>query len=112
MNIFKKKVTVATNEFNQVVVGNSLTKDAWRRLKKNKMAVIGMVVVIFYSLIAAFAGLLPIYPYDEIILDHQHLPPSLTKNAGELMRVKKMEDLYAKAWRAGRLVVTEEQDAQ
>ena len=34
----KKEQTV--NEFNQVVVGNSLTKEAWKRLKKNKMAVL------------------------------------------------------------------------
>ena len=39
---FKKKNQKAVNEFNQVVEGNSLTKDAWKRLRKNKMAVIGM----------------------------------------------------------------------
>ncbi len=112
MSLFRKKSLEATNEFNQVVVGNSLSKDAWRRLKKNKMAVIGMIVVIIYTLIAACAGLLPIYPYDEIILDHQHLPPSFTQNAGDLMRVKKLEDIYAKAWKAGRLAVSPEEDAQ
>ena len=46
----KKEQTV--NEFNQVVVGNSLTKEAWKRLKKNKMAVFGMVVVIIYAIIS------------------------------------------------------------
>ena len=40
MKLINKKANSATNEFNQVIVGNSLTKDAWRRLKKNKMAVI------------------------------------------------------------------------
>lgn len=105
----RKKTLEALNEFDQVVVGNSLGKDAWRRLKKNKMAVAGMVVVIIYTLLSAFAGLLPIYPYDEIILDHQHLPPSLTKNSGELMMEKRLQDIYSKAWRAGRLEVTAEE---
>ena len=46
MNLsLKKHEEQAINEFDQVVVGNSLTKDAWRRLKKNKMAVIGMIEI-------------------------------------------------------------------
>ena len=98
MNLtLKKHEESAINEFDQVVVGNSLTKDAWRRLKKNKMAVIGMIVVIVYSLLAAFAMFLPIYPYDQIILDHRHLPPTLTKNAGTLMMEARLKDLYLKA---------------
>lgn len=100
------------NEFDQVVVGNSLGKDAWKRLKKNKMAVVGMIVVIVYSILASTAGLLPIHPYDQIILDHQHLRPSFTQTAGELMMEAKLKDLYFKAWRAGTLKVTEEQSAQ
>lgn len=107
----KAKLT-ALNEFDQVVEGNSLGKDAFRRLKKNKMAVIGMIVVVVYSILAATAMFLPIHPYDQIILDHQHLRPSFTKNAGDLMMETKLEDLYFKAWRAGTLKVTEEQSAQ
>lgn len=109
-NIKKKEAPL--NEFNQVVAGNSLTKDAWRRLRKNKMAVAGMVIVIIYALLATFAGILPIYDYDQIILDHQHLRPSWTKSAGDLMMETKLEDLYFKAWRSGSLVVTEAQSAQ
>ncbi|MFA6785210.1 MAG: ABC transporter permease, partial [Sphaerochaeta sp.] len=108
----KKKIEAPLNEFDQVIVGNSLGKDAWKRLKKNKMAVIGMVVVIVYSLLAAFAMFLPIYPYDQIILDHQHLRPTFNKTAGDLMMETKLEDLYFKAWRSGSLVVTEEQSTQ
>ena len=106
----KKRSTTAINEFNQEIAGNSLTKDAWRRLKKNKMAVISLVVVIIYIILAAAAPILPIYPYDEIILDHQHLPPSLTKTAGELLMDKRMADLYTQAWRQGRLEVTPEEE--
>ena len=107
--LFKKK-ELATNEFNQVVQGTSLTKEAWKRLKKNKMAVLGLVVVIIYALLAACASLLPLYPYDEIILDHQNFRPSLTKNAGDLMMEAQLKDLYFDAWRSGELVVGEEAD--
>ena len=107
-----QKKEAPLNEFNQVVAGNSLTKDAWRRLRKNRMAVLGMIVVIVYSLLAAFAGFLPIYAYDEIILDHQHLRPTWNQTAGDLMMETKLEDLYFKAWRSGSLVVTEAESAQ
>jgi oligopeptide transport system permease protein len=107
----KKSASQPTNEFDQVVKGNSLGKDAWRRLKKNKMAVISIVIVSIYIVLAVAAPILPIYPYDEIILDHQHLKPSLTRTAGDLMLEKRLADLYTQAWRQGRLVVTEEEDA-
>lgn len=102
----------AVNEFDQVVVGNSLTKDAWRRLRKNKMAVIGLIVIILYALITVFADFLPLHPSDEIILEHQHLAPSLTRTAGDLMMEKKLKEVYFLAWRNGRLVVTEAESAQ
>ncbi len=49
-----KKTTLQgdVNEFNQPIKGDSLTRDAWRRLKKNKMAIAGLVVVIVYALLA------------------------------------------------------------
>ena len=65
--------------------GVSLWQDAWRRLKKNKMAMIGLVVVAFYAIISLSAPILPIYSYRFQILEHQYLPPSLTKTAGELV---------------------------
>lgn len=101
-----------TNEFDQVVVGNSLTKDAWKRLRKNKMAVLGLVVVVIYALLATFASLLPMYDYDQIILDHQNLQPSWNTSSGDLMMVDKKETLFFTAWKEGRLVLTPEQDAQ
>ncbi|PKL29159.1 MAG: ABC transporter permease [Spirochaetae bacterium HGW-Spirochaetae-2] len=112
MNLFNKKSNKlqTTNEFNQVVVGNSLTKDAWRRLKKNKMAVISVIIVIVYILLATLAPILPIYPYDEIILDHQHLKPSFSKNAGELLMEKRLADIYTQAWRQGRMQVSEAEE--
>ena len=35
---------------NELVEGTSLWRDAWRRLLKNKLAVVGMVVVIVLAL--------------------------------------------------------------
>jgi len=43
----------------------SLYKDAWKRLRKNKLAMLGLAVVILLILIAIFAPL--ITPYDPII---------------------------------------------
>ena len=107
-----KKKEITTNEFDQTIVGTSLTKEAWKRLKKNRMAVIGGVIVIIYSLVAIFADLLPLYPYDQAITSHRNLRPSLTKTAGELMLEQEMKNLFFQAWRQGRLVLTEEEDAQ
>jgi oligopeptide transport system permease protein len=73
------------------------------------MALIGMVIVIIYALLSAFAPILPLHPYDEIILDHQNLQPSWNKTAGELMLLNKKKDLYFKAWKDGSLILTEDQ---
>ncbi len=108
----KNKDKAVVNEFDQVIVGNSLTKDAWKRLRKNKMAVLGLGIVVIYAFLAAFASLLPMYDYDQIILDHQNLPPSWNTTAGELMMNDKMDALFFTAWKEGRLVLNDEQDAQ
>lgn len=73
--------------------GVSLWQDAWRRLKKNKMAMIGLIVVGFYAVISLSAPLLPIHSYRYQVLEHQYLPPSLTKTAGELLIEKEIARL-------------------
>lgn len=80
----KITTTDTVNEFNQNVKPVSLWDDAWKRLKKNKMAIIGLYVVAFYIIIAIFAPMLPIYPYEEQILAHTYLPPSF-ESAGTVM---------------------------
>jgi ABC-type dipeptide/oligopeptide/nickel transport system permease subunit len=42
--------------------GQSLWKDAWRRLKKNKAAMAGLVITVVVTLMAIFAGFLPFEP--------------------------------------------------
>ena len=93
---------VRVNELNQPLKGVSLWLDAWRRLKKNKMAIAGMVVVILYSLVALSAPLLPIYSFKKQVLDHQFLPPSLKKTAGALLLERQEKLLYEQAAKEGR----------
>ncbi len=100
--MFKAKKKEINNEFDQSIKGTSLKADAWRRLKKNKMAIGGLYIIIFYTIISVLAPILPIYSYKKIILDHKHLPPSLTKTAGELMLEKTEMRLLKFAEKTGR----------
>lgn len=75
------KKNQAVNEFNQQVKAVSLWADAWKRLRKNRMALIGLWVVGLYMLISLLAPILPIYDYKQQELAHANLPPSL-KPAG------------------------------
>jgi oligopeptide transport system permease protein len=72
------------NEFAQVMKPVSLWGDAWRRLKKNKMALGGLFIVGFYIAASLLAPVLPIYPYEEQVIAHANLPPSF-RRAGEVM---------------------------
>ncbi len=69
----------------EAVKGGSLTKDAIRRLRKNKLAIIGLWIVGVYIILAITAPILPIHSFSDQVLSHQNLRPSLTKTAGELL---------------------------
>lgn len=43
---------------------NSLWREAWLRLRRNKLAVIGIFVIIFFALMAVFAEVIAPYPYE------------------------------------------------
>lgn len=87
------KTDDAVNEFNQYVKPVSLWADAWKRLRRNRMAVISLWIVSFYILVVLSAPLLQaagiLYSYTEQIIDHQNLPPSF-RPAGELV-IERME---------------------
>ncbi|MDN4527593.1 ABC transporter permease [Fictibacillus fluitans] len=51
-------------------------KDAWRSFKKNKLAMVGLGIVVFFILIAIFAPLLAPYGFSEQKLADKHLSPS------------------------------------
>jgi oligopeptide transport system permease protein len=84
----RKKVDAALNEFNQNLKPVSLSRDAWRRLRKNKMAIIGLAVVLLYILVSIFAPLLPIYPYERQEIQHIYLPPSLERAGVVMIRTR------------------------
>jgi len=71
----------AVNEFNQYVKPVSLWADAWKRLRRNRMAVLGMWIVGLYLVVTFGAALLPFKSYTEQEMLHINLPPS-TRPAG------------------------------
>lgn len=111
MGIPNKDKNQAVNEFNQVVKGNSLTQDAFRRLKKNKMAMAGMYIIIAYIVVSIIAPILPIYSYKKQILEHQYLPPSF-RSAGELLLEKEEAYMWKLATKMGRDNLTQEDIAK
>ncbi|MDR1893235.1 MAG: ABC transporter permease [Spirochaetales bacterium] len=100
----------AANEFGQTVKGVSLMMDAWRRLRRNRMAMTGMIIIIFYALICFAAPLLPFYSYRQQVLEHQFLPPSL-KPVKETLYQKRLAQLNREASREGRSLNAEDQRA-
>jgi peptide/nickel transport system permease protein len=54
----------------------SLWREGWRRFRKNKMALVGLGIVIFFILLAIFAPLLAPYDFKEPNLAERLQPPS------------------------------------
>jgi oligopeptide transport system permease protein len=110
MAFFRKKTDETVNEFNQTVVSVSLTQDAWKRLKKNKMALFGLIVVVFYMAVAVAAPILPIYPYERQEIQHIYLPPSFER-AGTVMIRTREAHLARVMFFQNRTEMTEEERA-
>ncbi|HYJ12738.1 MAG TPA: ABC transporter permease [Thermomicrobiales bacterium] len=49
----------------------------WKRLRRNKLAMVGIVILAIFYLVAIFQPLLATYPYDELIPGARNQPPSL-----------------------------------
>ena len=49
---------------------------AWRRFRRNALAMYGLVFVVFIVIVGVFAPVLAPYPYDKNDLDHSLEPPS------------------------------------
>jgi peptide/nickel transport system permease protein len=73
----KSKEFVEDIELGKKYAKSSLYKDAWKRLRRNKLAMLGLAIVILLVLIAIFASL--IAPYDPIsrIKEDSSLGPSM-----------------------------------
>ncbi len=110
-DINTEKKEGAVNEFNQQVKPVSLWADAWKRLRKNKMAIAGLWITVVYVLISLTAPILPIYSYKEQVIDHQNLPPSL-RPSGELMLETRYAYMMKIAKKEGRTALSAEQQAE
>ena len=60
----------------------SLWRDAWRRLRRNRLAVAGLVILALLVLVAAFGPWLTPYDFLSQNLDARNLPPSLAHPFG------------------------------
>lgn len=93
MDKAKTAVKTTVNEFNQEMKPISLWADAWKRLRKNKMALLGLVVVSIYVIVTLSAPLLTkmgiLYDYRDQVIANATLSPSF-KPAGELA-IRKLE---------------------
>lgn len=105
------KAEGAVNEFNQQVKPVSLWADAWKRLKKNRMALAGLWIAILYVVVSLLAPVLPIYSYKQQVIDHQNLPPSF-RPAGELMLEVRQTYMMRIADKEGRTSLSEAQQAE
>jgi oligopeptide transport system permease protein len=92
------KKNQAVNEFNQQVKPVSLWADAWKRLRKNRMALIGLWIVGIFAVVSIFAPILPFHDYTHQEMHFTNLPPSF-RTAGEVAtsnvdkRVKQIQTL-------------------
>ena len=59
----------------EAIAGRSLWQDAFTRLKRNRAAVVSLVVLAVIALLAVFAPLLSPYPFDEVDFDKIGVPP-------------------------------------
>jgi oligopeptide transport system permease protein len=56
--------------------GQSLTEEAWQQLRKNKVAIVSLVVIVVICAVAVLAPWISPYPFDEQYLDQVLNPPS------------------------------------
>src|SRR3954464_1367415 len=61
------------------VKGRSLWADAWRRLLRNKAAVVAMAVLALVTLAAILAPYLSPHPFDEVYWERISAPPDLAQ---------------------------------
>lgn len=60
----------------------NLWRDAWKRLRRNKLSVVGLCIVVFLVLVAAIGPWLTPYDFLSQNLDARNLPPSLAHPFG------------------------------
>lgn len=58
--------------------GMSLTQDAWRRLRRNRVAMLSLLMLVVICLLAFFTPLLPLQPPDHVQTSLQYTEPTVT----------------------------------
>lgn len=87
---------------NERIVRPSLTfwQDAWRRLKKNKLAMVGLIILVVVALLAIFAPMFSSYTYDTQNYDAVNQKPS----AEHLFGTDDFgRDLWVRVWWGARI---------
>lgn len=89
-------------ESSQAIVRPSMTywHDAWRRLKKNKVAMFGIIILILFSFMAIFGPYMVPYSYNNNQLDNINQPPSKEHWFGTDALGR---DLWARVWIGARV---------
>jgi oligopeptide transport system permease protein len=82
MAVAEKHSTGSTNvvRINRVVRGESLWLDSWRRLRRNRAALLGALIILLNVLMAIFAPVIAPKPYDlQVLADNNSAPLWVTK---------------------------------
>ncbi|MCI6060997.1 MAG: ABC transporter permease [Dorea sp.] len=54
----------------------SFWQDAWRRLKKNRSAIVGLIIIVLYAVLAIFAPMFSKYSFSEMDIEAIHSLPT------------------------------------
>jgi ABC-type dipeptide/oligopeptide/nickel transport system permease subunit len=66
--------TVGEAGIADVAAARPMRKDIWRRFKRNRLAVVGLVFIVFLTLVAVFAPLIAPYDYADLSPDARDAP--------------------------------------
>ena len=68
----------AAQQANEPTKGVSLGQDAWRRLRRNRVAMLSLWTLVAVSLTALVTPLLPLQPPDQYATERQYAAPQLS----------------------------------
>jgi oligopeptide transport system permease protein len=71
--------------------GISLWRDAWKRLKRNRVAMASLTFLITLSILAILTPLLPLQPPRKVRLDRQFSPPTFVNHGSDALILKEDE---------------------
>ncbi|WP_338552187.1 oligopeptide ABC transporter permease [Paenibacillus sp. KS-LC4] len=81
-------------QIDHTYTSQSYGRDAFLRFKANKGAVVGLVIIIFISLFAAFGPMMNEHTYKSINIKHKSLPPRIAGMESKVYEQKGLTDVY------------------